>query len=76
MGEDTDFSVPISRGPYLSEFRVEGLVELALDVGLVGGEPGSDTEVGGGEAVVRCLKREKCEEGKGEEEGEGEWFEN
>ena len=46
MGEDPDFSVPISGGPYFSEFRVGGFLELVVDVVFVGGESGSDLEVG------------------------------
>lgn len=35
-GEDINLSVPVTGGPYLAEFGVKGLVELALDVGVVG----------------------------------------
>ena len=41
--ENRDFAVPVAGCPYFSEARVEGLVELALDVGVVGGVTGSDS---------------------------------
>lgn len=44
-GEDVDLSVPVAGGPYLTEIRVEGFVELALDVGVVGGVAGSDSDI-------------------------------
>lgn len=45
--EHLDFSGPVSGGPYLAEFGVEGLVELALDVWIVGGVTRPDLETRG-----------------------------
>lgn len=70
-----DLAVPISGGPYFSEFRVLGFVELALDVGFVGFVSGSDSEVSGGVIVVG-LEREEEEESEGKEERENETFSN
>ncbi|QHO59810.1 uncharacterized protein DS421_3g102110 [Arachis hypogaea] len=76
--EDGDLAVPIARGPYFPELRVEGLVELVLYVGVVGGVTGSDFEAGdsgggdgggGGRRVAGLWLGEEVEE---EEEGEGE----
>ena len=83
--EDGDLAVPVAGGPYFSEPWVEGLVELALYVGLVGGVTGSDSEVfgggccGGGRRVGLCGEEVEEEEREGEEEGdeeapEDEWF--
>ena len=47
LGEDSDFSVPITGCPYLTELGVEGLVELAMEVRIVGGVSGSDLEIRG-----------------------------
>lgn len=74
--KNRDLAVPVARGPYFPEARVEGFVELALDVGVVGRVTGSDSEVviaGGGDAdvAVVLLRREELEEEE-EEEGEGE----
>lgn len=54
-GEDADFSFPVARCPYLSEFGVQGFVELTLDVCIVGRVTGSDTEAGVGVVLGRCV---------------------
>lgn len=40
--ENLDLTVPITGGPKMAEFRVEGFVELFFDVSVVGGVSGSD----------------------------------
>ncbi|QHO03604.1 uncharacterized protein DS421_13g433570 [Arachis hypogaea] len=83
--EDGDLAVPIARGPYFPELRVEGLVELVLYVGVVGGVTGSDFEAGGGgdggdgggggrrvAGLWLGEEVEEEEEGEGEEEGDEE----
>ncbi|MED6168283.1 hypothetical protein PIB30_010341 [Stylosanthes scabra] len=81
--EDWDLAVPIARGPYLAELGVEGLVELVLYVGVVGGVAGSDFDAGNGGGCVEGGGRrlaglwlgeevEEEEEGDGEEEGDEE----
>lgn len=45
--EDFDFAGPVTGGPDFAEFGVEGLVELVLEVGLVGVVAGADSDVGG-----------------------------
>lgn len=72
--KNRDLAVPVARGPYFAEARVEGFVQLALDVGVVGRVTGSDSEVvivGGGVMVVLLWRREEVEEEE-EEEWEGE----
>jgi len=79
--KNRDLAVPVARVPYFPEARVEGFVELALDVGVVGRVTGSDSEVvivgggcdggDGGVTVVLVRRREEGEEEE-EEEGEGE----
>lgn len=71
-GEDVDLAVPIAGGPEVAELGVESFVELAVDVGGVGGVSWSDSDAGGG-----CgggggggVEREEEEEGEGEEERE------
>lgn len=48
LGEDFDLPVPVAGDPNLSQPRVEGLVDLALDVGFVRGVAGSDSDASGG----------------------------
>ena len=55
MDEDADFSVPVTCHPYLSEFGVEGFVELTLDVCIVRRVTWSDTEAGVGVVVGRWV---------------------
>jgi len=45
--KDGNLAVPVSGCPYFAEPGIEGLVKLALYVGLVGGVAGSDCEVFG-----------------------------
>lgn len=76
-----DLSVPISGYPYLSEFGVAGLVQLALYVGFVGGVSGSDFEFWFGVLVMggwwvsgglRVVGEKRKEEREGEKEREKE----
>ena len=78
LRENQDFSVPISGNPYFSEFGVEGLVELALDVGIVGGVARADLDAAGefgGGPLMGCLDSEKKEDSQGEGEREEQGFE-
>ncbi|KAG0477593.1 hypothetical protein HPP92_012312 [Vanilla planifolia] len=88
VGEETrengDFPSPISGGPDAPEAGVQGLVELELEVVVVGAEAGSNLEEGGGRrgdlvgegyARVRSRSKEERKEGqKGEGEEEEEWL--
>lgn len=47
LGEHEDLAIPIPGGPDVLELRVQGLVELVLDVGIVGRVAAPDTEVAG-----------------------------
>lgn len=87
LGEDLDLPIPIAGGPYLAELRVEGLVELALEVGVVGGVSGSDLEIGGEVFVWVCcggfveglawgLDRDEGQERERNEEEEDDGFED
>lgn len=55
MDKDANFSVPVTCRPYLSEFGVEGFVQLTLDVCIVGRVNWSDTEAGVGFVVGRWV---------------------
>lgn len=84
--EDLDFAVPVAGDPDFAELGVEGLVELALEVGLVGVVAGADSDVGGagddlvvlGEGVVDdgggvevvFDVKEEVEDGEEEEESD------
>lgn len=75
--EDGDLAVPVAGCPYFSEFWVKGLVQLALNVGFVGGVPWSDSEVFGCDMMLLLLlllwvEEVEEEEGEGEEEGDEE----
>lgn len=64
-----DLAGPVAGGPEFAELGVEGFVELALDVGVVGGVAGSDFEI----RVIRGLGDWFFDDDgglEGEEEGE------
>ncbi|KAK9108345.1 hypothetical protein Syun_024356 [Stephania yunnanensis] len=70
-GEDGDLALPVAGGPDAPELGVEGFVELAVDVGVVGGVSGADAEAGGGGVVVVVVVvAEEEEEGEEDEGGE------